>query len=416
MRLATPRRWSAVTTIDGGRDREQPATPGDVAAPAADAVVAVGPARLGRSTKELTRRLRPGDVAVLDHPELDRVSAEALRSRGVVAVVNATSSVSDRYPNEGPAILTAAGIPLLDGVGEGVFTTLHDGDAVALYADGGLRAAGRGIGAGQLHSTESVAAGQQTGRAALGAELEAFAANTMDFLRRERDMLLAGVGPPRLRTPISGRQALVVVRGYDYKEDLASLRPYIRDYRPVLIGVDGGADALLEAGCKPDIVIGDMDSVSDQALSCGAELVVHAYPDGQAPGLARLAALGLSERAACFPTMGTSEDAALLLADALGAELIVAVGGHATLVEFLDKGRAGMASTFLTRLRVGATLVDAKGVSRLYRSRISTWSLVALVLATLVTFAAALGVSEAGRTYLLLVLGRWHDFVHWLVH
>jgi len=205
---------------------------------------------------------------------------------------------------------------------------------------------------------------------------------------------------------------LVVVRGYDYREDLASLRPYIRDYRPVLIGVDGGADALLEAGLRPDIVIGDMDSVTDEALRAARDVVVHAYPDGVAPGLARVSALGLTP--AVFPTPGTSEDAALLLADAAGAELMVAVGSHASLVEFLDKGREGMASTFLTRLRVGSRLIDAKGVSRLYRSRISVWALVALVLATLLTFAAALGVSEAGRTYLLLLSGSWHDLVRWL--
>ena len=190
-------------------------------------------------------------------------------------------------------------------------------------------------------------------------QLEAFAANTMEYLRRERELLLDGVGVPEIGHEHEGRHVLVVVRGYHYKEDLAALRPYIREYRPVLIGVDGGADALIEAGYQPDLIVGDMDSVSDEALRCGAELVVHAYPDGRAPGLARVRELGLD--AVTFPAPGTSEDVAMLLADDKGASLIVAVGTHATLVEFLDKGGAGMASTFLTRLRVGGKLVDAQG-------------------------------------------------------
>jgi uncharacterized membrane-anchored protein len=205
---------------------------------------------------------------------------------------------------------------------------------------------------------------------------------------------------------------LVVVRGYDYREDLAVLRPYIREYRPILIGVDGGADALIEAGYRPDVIVGDMDSVSDHALRCGAEVVVHAYADGRAPGLQRVQDLGVA--AVVFPAAGTSEDVALLLADEKGAELIVAVGTHATLVEFLDKGRQGMASTFLTRLRVGGKLVDAKGVSRLYRRRISTWSLVLLVASTLATMAAAVYVSSVGRAYSALVDDQWHSFLFWL--
>jgi uncharacterized membrane-anchored protein len=190
------------------------------------------------------------------------------------------------------------------------------------------------------------------------------------------------------------------------------LRPYIREYRPILVGVDGGADALIEVGYTPDVIVGDMDSVSDHALRCGAEVVVHAYADGRAPGLQRVQDLGVA--AVVFPAAGTSEDVALLLADEKGAALIVAVGTHATLVEFLDKGRQGMASTFLTRLRVGGKLVDAKGVSRLYRRRISTWSLVLLIASTLATMAAAVFVSSAGRAYTALLDDQWHSFLFWL--
>ncbi len=219
-------------------------------------------------------------------------------------------------------------------------------------------------------------------------------------------------GSPRSRTQLEGRHALIVVRGYDYREDLRALRPYIREYRPILIGVDGGADALVENGYTPDLIVGDMDSVSDEVLRCGAEVVVHAYADGHAPGLQRVQDLGVE--AIVFPAAGTSEDVAMLLADEAGASLIVAVGTHATLVEFLDKGRQGMASTFLTRLRVGGKLVDAKGVSRLYRQRISNWSLLLLVLATLVAMAAAVFVSSAGQAYGDLLRDAWEDLVFWV--
>jgi uncharacterized membrane-anchored protein len=231
-------------------------------------------------------------------------------------------------------------------------------------------------------------------------------------VERERDLLIDGIGVPDIRTVIEGRHALIVVRGYHYREDIAALRPYLREYRPILIGVDGGADALIEAGYRPHLIVGDMDSVSDEALGCGAELVVHAYRDGRAPGLKRVHELG--REAVVFPATATSEDIAMLLADDKGATLIVAVGSHANMVEFLDKGRAGMASTFLTRLRVGSKLVDAKGVSRLYRSRISMWSLLLLTLAAAVTIVVTVAVSPAGDVISPLLADRWHAFLFWL--
>jgi len=370
----------------------------------------VGPARLDHRTKRLTQRLRPGDIAVIDHLDLDRVSADALVTCQVAAVVNAAASTSGRYPNLGPEILLAAGIPLLDGVGAEVFAEVRDGDVVRL--DGEVLWAGeRVVARGVAQDEASITAAMAAARAGLATQLEAFAANTMDYLLKERDLLLDGVGLPDLRTDLEGRHALIVVRGYDYREDLRALRSYVREYRPVLIGVDGGADALCEAGYTPDLVVGDMDSVSDQVLCSGAEVVVHAYPDGHAPGLQRVQDLGV--QAVVFPAAGTSEDMAMLLADEGGAQLIVAVGTHATLVEFLDKGRQGMASTFLTRLRVGGKLVDAKGVSRLYRSRISVWSLLALVLATLIAMAAALYVTAVGDAYRELLGDAWASFWFW---
>jgi uncharacterized membrane-anchored protein len=371
-----------------------------------------GTARLDRRTKNLTKRLRPGDIAVIDHVDIDRVSADALVGCQVAAVVNAAPSISGRYPNLGPEILVSAGIPLLDDVGRDVFGRLKEGTHVRLDGNKLIAEDGTVLAEGAAQDRESVTQAMTDAKAGLSTQLEAFAANTMEYMKRERALLLDGVGVPDVKTELDGRHALIVVRGYDYKEDLQALRSYIRDYRPVLIGVDGGADALREAGYQPDMIIGDMDSVSDDSLTCGAEVVVHAYADGRAPGLARVESLGVE--AITFPAAATSEDIAMLLADEKGAKLIVAVGTHATLVEFLDKGRGGMASTFLTRLRLGGKLVDAKGVSRLYRSRISTAALVVLVLAAFVAIGAAIAVSAAGRVYLDLLLDQWNSFVFWL--
>src|SRR4051812_27339305 len=371
-----------------------------------------GPARMDLRTKRLTKRLRPGDVAIIDHVDLDRVAAEALVAAKVCAVVNAAPSISGRYPNLGPEILLNAGVPLLDNVEPDVFGQLREGETVRLLDDTLYAADGRVVAKGTVQTGESVGAASAEARAGLALQLEAFAANTMEYLKRERDLLFDGVGVPDIHTQLDGRHVLVVVRGYDYREDLVALRHYIREFRPVLIGVDGGADALIDRGLKPHLIVGDMDSVSDRALRCGAEVVVHAYPDGTAPGLARVQELGIE--AVVFPAAGTSEDVALLLADDKGASLIVAVGTHATLIEFLDKGRSGMASTFLTRLRVGGKLVDAKGVSRLYRSRISAQALVLLVVATLITFGVAMLVTPGGVSYRDLLDVRWHDFLHWL--
>jgi uncharacterized membrane-anchored protein len=250
-------------------------------------------------------------------------------------------------------------------------------------------------------------------RAGLAVQIESFATNTMEFIRKERELLLDGIGVPPIRTQIDGRHCLIVVRGYHYREDLQTLRHYIREFRPVLVGVDGGADALLEAGHKPDLIVGDMDSVSDAALRCGAEIVVHAYRDGRAPGLARVEALGIAP--VVFPAAGTSEDVAMLLCDDSGAELIVAVGTHVTLVEFLDKGRDGQASTFLTRLRVGGKLVDAKGVSRLYQSRIPSRLLLSMLLAGLLALFAAISATPTGQAWMQVLAARWDDVWSFLV-
>ena len=370
-----------------------------------------GVARVDRRTKDLTKRLRAGEIALIDHVDLDGPAAEALLACKPAAVVNAAKSLSGRYPAMGLEILLTAGIPVVDEVGPAVLERIAEGDVVRLDGNVVLRGS-TPVAVGKAVELAEVVEALAEARSTVSEQIEAFTANTMEYLRAERDLLFDGVGVPDITTELDGRHVLMVVRGTHHKDDLAVLRPYIREYRPVLVGVDGGADAMLEAGYAPDLIVGDMDSVSDEALACGAELIVHAYPDGTAPGLDRVTALGLP--CTVFPAAGTSEDVAMLLADDKGATLIVAVGGHTNLVEFLEKGRGGMASTFLTRLRVGGKLVDAKGVSRLYRSRISNASLAALVLAALTTIIATLLVSPAGKGYLTVMGSVWDDFVFWL--
>jgi uncharacterized membrane-anchored protein len=370
----------------------------------------VGVARVDPRTKVLVKRLKPGDIAVIDHADLDRVSADELIDCRVAAVVNAAKSITGRYPNLGPRLLLEAGIPLLDDVGSDVLIRVSEGAVVRLDGDV-LFAGDQAVAKGVLQDETTLAKSMQQAVDGVTTQIDSFAANTLEFLRHEVDLLTSGIQLPELGTSMDGRHVLVVVRGYRYREDLRALRPYIREYRPVMLAVDGGADALLEAGYRPDVIIGDMDSVTDDALCSGAELVVHAYPDGHAPGLARLQSLGLD--AVPLPAAGTSEDVALLVADACGASLIAVVGTHWTLEEFLDKGRPGMASTFLTHLRVGGKLVNARGVHQLYQSRISGWALLVLVLAAAFTLVIVVMFSPAGPILGNYFSVTWRTFTTW---
>lgn len=363
--------------------------------------------RVDERTKKLARRLEEGEIAVIDHEDIDRVAAESLVAAKPVAVLNAAKSTTGRYPNLGPSILLESGIILIDDLGPDIMT-LHEGQAVSIDGDS-VFAGDKLVAQGIRQTVETNDQAMALARDGMSSQIEAFAANTMEYLARERDLLLNAVGIPDVKTKFKGRHMLVVVRGYHYKEDLALLKAYIRDYRPVLVGVDGGADAILESGFKPDMIIGDMDSVSDKALTCGAEIVVHAYRDGRAPGLERVERIGVKH--VVFPATGTSEDAAMLLGDAKGASLIVTLGTHTTLVEFLDKGRSGMASTFFTRLVVGPKLVDAKGVSRIYRTRISSLQLFMLSAAGILALIIALAVTPAGQTFLQIMAVYFSDVV-----
>jgi len=354
-----------------------------------------------RRTKNLTRRLQPGDIVLISHTDLDTTAARTLVDKQVHAVINAVPSISGRYPNRGPEVLMKAGIPLLDAVGMEAFEAVKDG-ALAMLEGDTLRFEEGTCIPGLLITPELLAEQLEAAHANLSQELDHFARNTLAYLDNEKGLLFDAIDVPKLTTKFANRHVMIVVRGEGYKDDLALLHDYLLDTRPVLLAVDGGADALLENRLKPDVILGDMDSVSDSALRCGAELIVHGYARGDkrgAPGLDRIESLGL--KATVFPSPGTSEDVAMLLADELGASLIVAVGTHFSLEEFLDKGRAGMASTFLTRLRIGSKLVDAKGIARLWtnqRPRLRELGFVLFAAAT--PIVAMLGLSQTGQTLL----------------
>lgn len=354
---------------------------------------------MDRRTKNLVRRLERGEIAVIHHPDLDRVAADGLLAAGPTAVINAEPTMTGRYPALGGLTLAQAGVPVLDDIGEEAFASLREGDEIAVSGEEVLRD-GLVVGSGYRRDAEHFEQTLESARVAVRGELGSFARNTLEYLEREPQMLTDELVVPPLRHELRRRHVLVVVRGIDYREDLAALRRsgYMSDMRPVVIGVDGGADALLEAGLTPHIIIGDFDSVSPRALGCGAQLLVHGYPEGGAPGAARLDEAGLSYDVIAAP--GTSEDLALRLAFEQRAEQIVEVGSHTSMVDFFDKGRRGMASTFLTRMQVSSALVDAKGVSRLYRTQVRKRDMAMLIVSALVTIAVIAAVTEPGRLLL----------------
>src|SRR5438477_308503 len=367
-----------------------------------------GPARLGRATKHLVRRLEPRDIAIIDHIDLDRVAAEELIQSGVRIVVNVQPSQSGKFPNPGPLLLVRGGVKLIDAPGANLFDEVDDGEPLTVRG-GALYRNGTCLAEGRVLDEHGLAAALREQRGRVTEALEAFADNTMRYLREEGRLLAEGIDFPQLKTRFRDRHALVVARGPGHKRDLRMVKPYIRDFKPVLIAVDGGADALLEAGYMPDVIVGDMDSVSDKSLRCGAELLVHGYRDGQAPGEARAQQLGVSYQIA--RATGISEDVALLLAYEKGSELIVAVGTHFNLIEFLERNRAGMSSTFITRLKVGEILIDAKGVSRLASRQVGIWPLVAFMLAGFAAIGVAIGVSPALRHVIEFLALRLRDLL-----
>lgn len=371
-----------------------------------------GVARADRRIETLLRRIGPGDIAVLDQVDLDRRTADALVVADVTGVVNAAPSISGRFPNLGPEILVGAGITLVDGVGPEVLRRVKDGTKLRLH-EGVVYAGDKELAHGTEQTANSIADLMIESKSGLAAQLEAFSANTIEFLRHERALILDGVGVPDVNVALRGRQVLVVAAGYDHAEDLRGLRHFIREYQPVLVGVEEGADALREAGHRPHLIVGDPNQIGTAVLTSGAQIVIPAQPDGHAPGLERIQDLGSG--AVTFPAVANPEDLALLLVEAHGAALVITVGLSATLHEFLDRGRSGSnPSTFLTRLRLGSKLVDGKAVAALHRGRVSPGVVALMVLAALVAVAAALLVSDMGGAYADVVVGFWNDLLSWI--
>lgn len=359
-----------------------------------------GLVRVDRRTKNLVKRLRPGEIALIDHADLDHVAAESLIRQKIRLVINASPSITGKYPNPGPKMLLDAGIPILDAVGPDCFNQIQEGWIIEIRGNQVFYKQEK-IGEGNLLNRDIVEALMQEAKKNIGQELEKFVQNTLEYAIKEKDMILGGLKFPEIATPLGHRHVLVVVRGLNYREDLQAVQPYIREVHPVLVGVDGGADALMEFGYQPDLIIGDMDSVSDSTLQCGAELVVHAYPDGRAPGLERLEAMGLPAKV--FPAPGTSEDIAFLLAYEYGADLIVAVGSHSNMIDFLEKGRKGMASTFLVRLKVGSIMVDARGVNMLYHGRMRMKYLWLILAAALLPLILVFSIDDFTKEWFRLI-------------
>jgi uncharacterized membrane-anchored protein len=381
----------------------EPGRPASSESPRGGVAPIAGPVRPGRKTKLLVKHLVRGDIALIDHLDIDRVSAEELIAAGVVAVINCKDSSSGTYPNLGPQLLVEAGIVLVDLPDDSLFKAVSDGDPLTVSFErsgrepiaAAVARKGTVLARGELLDLERVLAETDARRKEIGEALERFAHNTIEHMREERELLAGRIALPRFQTDFRDRSTLVVVRGVGHQHDLRALKPFIRDLRPVIVAVDGGADALLEEGLKPSMIVGDMDSAGEPALRCGAELVVHSYPDGRAPGRHRLEEMGLAFK--LVPAPGTSQDIAMLIAAEKGARLIVSVGSQFNLVEFLDRNRKGMSSTFLTRLRIGEILVDAKGVSRLYQPRPGLTPLLVVVAAGLIAMIAVIGLTPALR-------------------
>lgn len=358
----------------------------------------VGTARAERRQGGLPHRLNAGDIAILDHADLDRRTAMALVDAQVVGVINAAPSISGRFPNLGPEILVSAGIVLIDGVGGQFLRQVKNGTKLRLDR-GRIFAGRREIGKGAEQDADSVADRLIEAKAGMSAQLEAFSANTIEFLRRERMLVIDGLGVPELTVSMKDRHVLVLAPGYTHADDLRRLRWYVREYHPVLVAVDSGADTLCRAGYTPSVIVGDPDSIDRRTLTCGAEVVIPAHLDGHAPGLERVQDLGVA--AVTFPATGNPEDLALLLADAQDASLVITVGFQATLHEFLDRGRSGSnPSTFLTRLKLGNRLVDGAAVAALRRGPTPAGAIVFLIVAVLMLVCVALLVSGLGDAYI----------------
>jgi uncharacterized membrane-anchored protein len=372
----------------------------------------VGTARVDRDIDRLLRRVCPGDIVVLDVLDLDRITADALVDADIAGVVNASPSVSGRYPNLGPEVLVANGVTLIDETGPEVFKKVKDGAKVRLY-NGGVYSGDRRLVRGTERTDDEIADLMREAKNGLVAHLEAFAGNAIEFIRSESPLLIDGIGIPDIDVDLRRRHVLVVGDEPSAADDLKNLKPFIKEYQPVLIGVGSGADVLRKAGYRPQLIVGDPEQIMTETLKCGAQVVLPADADGHAPGLERIQDLGVG--AMTFPAAGSPMDLALLLADHHGAALLVTAGHTANIETFFDRTRQqSNPSTFLTRLRVGEKLVDAKAVATLYRNHVSGAAVALLVLTMLIAAAVVLYVSRTDAVVMHWVVEYWNRFSLWV--
>ena len=371
-----------------------------------------GSARVDRDIDRLLRRIGPGDIVVMDALDLDRITADALVEADVVAVVNASPSISGRYPNLGPEVLVANGVTLIDEAGPEIFKKIKDGARIRLH-NGGVYVGDRRLALGTERTAEEIHELMHEAKSGLVAHLEAFAGNTIEFIRSESPLLIDGMGIPDIDVDLHRRHVVIVAEELSAADDLKALKPFIKEYQPVLIGVGTGADVLRRGGYRPALIVGDPEVMSVEVLRSGAQVVLPADADGHAKGLERIQDLGVG--AMTFPAAGSAADLALLLSDHHGASLIVTAGHTASIEEFFDRTRQqSNPSTFLTRLKVGEKLVDAKAVATLYRSRVSGGAIALLVLAMLIAVIVALWVSRADATVLPWISDYWDRFLLWV--
>ena len=359
-----------------------------------------GTVKKDRVTKNLTNRLNAGDIAIISHRDLDEIAAISLAEKKISCVINTEETISGKYPNRGPAILMEKHIPIFEVIDKNALDNINEDDIIEI-SDNTIVYMGKTIAKCVYLENMKIEELLKMGHDNIERELDLFIENTLEYAKKEKGLVTGSISIPNIKTDINGRHVLVVVRGKDYKEDLMTIKSYIDDVKPVLIGVDGGADALLEFGYTPDIVIGDMDSVSDKCLITSKEIIVHAYPNGRAPGSERVRELGIEPT--LFTSPGTSEDIALLLAYEKNADLIVAVGTHTNMVDFLEKGRAGMASTFLVRLKVGERLVDARGVNKLYGTKFNPKYLFLIIIAALIPIIVLTSINPITKNIIRLL-------------
>lgn len=391
--------------------------------------------RIDTDPKHVASRVRSGDIAVIDRLDLDRASAEALVAREPAVVLNVQPTLSGRFPAGGAQTLIDAGILLIDRVGADILAA-KDGSLGTVTLGGGPDAVtvdddkpwvpyaaddaedtppvdatppspeavivvGDVAVTGHVVAAEDVEATMSQAHTGLPHQLAAFTANAMDVVERSGGAVIEGEGLPPLGIDVSGRHVLVIAPGAGHAKAVKALREYVKERKPVVIAVDEAADAAVAAKIRPDVVVGDVSSISEKALAGAARVIVH-DPAGQIAA-ARVDALSASHDTTAVDL--ASEDLAILLAHHGEADVIVTAGVATSLVDLLESGRPDAASTFLTRLSAGARIVDAHVIAALYRSRFSWGVVIVAVVVALAALGAALWLNADSRAWIESLVG-----------